>query len=152
MKNKCQKIENCRFCRKNDAPGADGEGWGWATVGWGQHRGWGGNIRGSTVGVSSTTKNRPPRHKYKSPKHFELKQSWKALRVLNAHGATCLSRFWGQKVKSVRRKIGQAKNRIKKTDRTNLIATNFVWEQLIMLLLWREFWSWHRLGISKWKL
>ena len=26
--------------------------------------------------------------------------------------------------------IGQAKNRIKKTDRTNIIATNFVWEQL----------------------
>ena len=34
------------------------------------------------------------------------------------------------KVKSVGRKIGQAKNRIKKTDRTNIITTNFVWEQL----------------------
>ena len=45
------------------------------------------------------------------------------------HGG--MQRFWGQKVKSVRQKIGQAKNRIKKTDRTNIIATNFVWEQLI---------------------
>ena len=27
--------------------------------------------------------------------------------------------------------MGQAKNRIKKTNRTNIIATNFIWEQLI---------------------
>ena len=32
----------------------------------------------------------------------------------------------GRKVKCVRRKIGQAKNSIKKTDRTNIVATNFV--------------------------
>ena len=31
--------------------------------------------RGSTVGVSSTFKNRPSHHKYKSPKQFELKKS-----------------------------------------------------------------------------
>ena len=30
---------------------------------------------GSTVGVSSTSKNRPSHHKYKSPKQFELKGS-----------------------------------------------------------------------------
>ena len=30
---------------------------------------------GSTVGVSSTSKNRPSQHKYKSPKQSELKQS-----------------------------------------------------------------------------
>ena len=35
--------------------------------------------------------------------------------------------FWLHgKVKCVRRMIGQAKNRIKKTDRTNIITTNFV--------------------------
>ena len=36
-----------------------------------------GAIGGSTVGVSSTSKNRPSHHKYKyeSPKQFELKQS-----------------------------------------------------------------------------
>ena len=46
--------------------------------------------------------------------------SWKALRALIAF------HFNASWVKSVRRKIGQAKNRIKKTDRTNIIATNFV--------------------------
>ena len=48
--------------------------------------------------------------------HSELKQSW-ALPVYSV---------LGRKVKSVRRKIGQAKNHIKKTGRTNIIATNFV--------------------------
>ena len=43
---------------------------------------------GSKVGgMSSTTKNRSSHHKYKSPKQFELKQSWKALRALNARWA-----------------------------------------------------------------
>ena len=58
------------------APGADGEGgWGWETVGWGQQRGWGsGKCGGSTVGVSSTSKNRPSHHKYKSPKQLGLKE------------------------------------------------------------------------------
>ena len=49
-----------------------------------------------------------------------------------------LSRFWGRKVKSVRLKIGQAKNRIKKTDGTNIIATNFIREQLKTLYDWLE--------------
>ena len=63
------------------APGADGEG---GVVGQ-QRGGGGGGSRGvgggvavvgvSTVGVSSTSKNRPSHHKYKSPKQFELKQS-----------------------------------------------------------------------------
>ena len=35
----------------------------------------GGGGGGSTVGLSSTSKNRPSHHKYKSPKQFELKQS-----------------------------------------------------------------------------
>ena len=38
-------------------------------------------------GVSSTSKNRPSQHKYKSPKQFELKQSSKALRAPNARWA-----------------------------------------------------------------
>ena len=49
-----------------------------AVAGGGQQRsGGGGAIGGSTVGVSSTSKNRPSHHKYKyeSPKQFELKQS-----------------------------------------------------------------------------
>ena len=37
--------------------------------------------------------------------------------------------FFRTKSQSVWRKIGQAKNRIQKTDRTNIIATNFVSEQ-----------------------
>ena len=47
-------------------------GWGGATARWGV-----GAIGGATVGVSSTSKNRPSHHKYKyeSPKQFELKQS-----------------------------------------------------------------------------
>ena len=38
-----------------------------------------------------------------------------------APSATCLSRFWGRKVKSVRRKIGQAKKCIEKDHRTKNI-------------------------------
>ena len=60
-------------------PGADGEGGG--ISGWGATAWWGavgaivgGGGGGSTVGVSSTFKNRPSHHKYKSPKQFELKQ------------------------------------------------------------------------------
>ena len=45
---------------------------------------WGGG--GSAVGVS-TSKNRPSQLKYKSPKQFELKQSWKALKAINARWA-----------------------------------------------------------------
>ena len=60
--------------------------------------------------------------------------SWNRAERLQEHlmpmGTTCLSRFWGRKVKWVRRNIGQAKNRIKNTDRKNIWATNFVWEQL----------------------
>ena len=61
-----------------------GQHWGGgATAQWeGQPRSGGGNcsvggaIGGSTVGVSSTSKNRPSHHnyKYESPKQFELKQ------------------------------------------------------------------------------
>ena len=51
----------------------------WSTVGWGATArwGWGNRVEGggSTVGVSSTSKNSPSQHKYKSPKQFELKQS-----------------------------------------------------------------------------
>ena len=63
---------------------------------------------GSTVAMSSTSKNRPSHHKYKyeSPKQFELKQSRKALRALNARWALPVYPVLGRKVKSVRRKIG----------------------------------------------
>ena len=64
--------------------------WSWGGGGV-QQLGGGGNSkvggqkwRGATVGVSSTSKNAPSHHMYKSPKQFELKQSWKALRALNA--------------------------------------------------------------------
>ena len=51
-------------------------GRGWATVGWGNSAVGGGcNNGGSTVGVPSTSKNRPSQHKYKSLKQIELKQS-----------------------------------------------------------------------------
>ena len=43
---------------------------GGATTRWGAVRAIAGE--GSTVGVSSTSKNRPSHHKNKSPKHFEL--------------------------------------------------------------------------------
>ena len=55
--------------------GADGEGGDGQQWGGGQQRGGG----GSKAGVSLTSKNRPLHHKYKSPKQFELKQSWKAI-------------------------------------------------------------------------
>ena len=68
-------------------------------------------IGGSTVGVSATSKNRPSQHKYKYPKQFELKQSWKALRALNAHWALPVypvfedKKSKGSDEKSVKRKI-----------------------------------------------
>ena len=40
---------------------------------WGQHWGGGQQRGGGKRGVSSTFKNRPSHHKYKSPKQFELK-------------------------------------------------------------------------------
>ena len=98
--------------------------------GGGANSGGGGSTKGGGV---STSKNRPSHHKYKykSPRQFELKQTWKALRAHNARWALPVYPvFEDEKSKGVRRKIGQAKNRIKKTDRTNIIATNFVWEQL----------------------
>ena len=55
------------------APGADGEGGGGGNSGVGATSQWGGrgnSGRGSKVRVSSTSKNRPSHHKYKSPKHF----------------------------------------------------------------------------------
>ena len=80
-------------------------------------------------GVSSTSKNRPSHHKYKyeSPKQSELKQSLKALRALNARWALPVypvfkdEKSKASDEKSVKRKIAK-----KKTDRTNIIATNFV--------------------------
>ena len=60
--------------------------------------------------------------------------SWNRAEKLKEHlmstGRYLFIPFWGRKVKSVRGKIGQAKIRIKKTDRNNKIAANFVWEQL----------------------
>ena len=57
--------------------GADGGGGG-------NSAGDGAIVGGSTVGVSSTSKNHPSQHKFKSPNQFELKQSSTALRALNA--------------------------------------------------------------------
>ena len=85
--------------------------------------------------MSSTSKNRPSHHKYKSTKQFELKQSWKALRALNVRWVLPVnSIFVDKNSKASDEKSGQGKNRIKKTDRSNIIATNFVWEQLIKKL------------------
>ena len=78
----------------------------------------------------------PSHHTYKSPKKFlwisymetsELKGSKKTYcpRI-----TACLIRFWERKVKWVRRKISQAeKSQLKRTNRNNIIATNFIWEQ-----------------------
>ena len=66
-------------------------------------------------------------------KQFELKQSWKALRAPNAHWSlTVYTVFEDKKSKWAKRKTGQAKNRINKDHRTNIIANNFFWEQLKM--------------------
>ena len=98
--------------------GANGKGGGGQQWGGGNGvMGGGGNIGGSTVGVSSTSKNRPSHHKYKSPKQFELKQSWKALIALNARWALPVYPvFQGEKSKasdekSVERKIALEKDR-----------------------------------------
>ena len=87
----------------------------------------GGNRGGQQWGVSSTSEIRPSQQKYKSPKDFELKQSRKTLRALYSRGALPVYPVFEDKKskasdeKSVKRKIAQ-----KKTDRTNIIATNFI--------------------------
>ena len=86
--------------------GSDGERC-WQQWGGGQQRGGGGN-RGSAVGVSSTSKNRPSQHKYRSPKQFKLKRSRKALRALNPRWALPVFEDRKSKAsdeKSVKRKI-----------------------------------------------
>ena len=76
--------------------------------------------------------NNNPSYHCAAMKQFELKQSWKALRALNTHLALPVYPvFEDEKSKasdeiSVKRKIA-----LKKTDSTNIIAANFVWEQLM---------------------
>ena len=82
-----------------------------------------GNVVGVGVnsGVSSTSKNRPSHHKYKSPKQFELKQSWRNLRAFNARSALPVYPVFEDEMSKVSdKRIGQAKNRTKKRS-TGLI-------------------------------
>ena len=75
----CSSVDTGEGVYTGDPMGRGGQQWdGGATERW-----------GSKVGVSSISKNRHSQHKYKykSPKQFELKQSWKALRALNARWA-----------------------------------------------------------------
>ena len=68
----CSSVASHGGERGQIGGGGGGQYWGG-----GQQRGGGGAIGGSTVGVSSTSKNRTSHHKYKykSPKQFGLKQS-----------------------------------------------------------------------------
>ena len=110
----------CSNGAAGSAPGADGEG-GNSWVGGQQGAGeWGNSERGvkSGGGVSSTSRDRTPHLKYKSPKQFELKQSRKALRALNARWAlTVCPVFEDEKSKasdekSVKRKIEPTRSRV----------------------------------------
>ena len=137
----CSNVTERRGCTRGWWRGR-GTG---ATVGWGQQRSEGGAIGGSTVRVSSISKKRPSHNNYKSPKQFELKQSWKALRALNARWALPVYPvFVDEKSKASHEKSVKQKIALKKTNRTNIIATNFVWEQLITsnlkysLRLWKH--------------
>ena len=103
------RVFSVRFFERRDVGG----GGGGATARWGRGGGVEVIMGGATLRVSSTSTNSSSHHKYKSPIQFELKQSWKALRALNARWALpgyLFICFWGRKVKSVRRKSGQAKN------------------------------------------
>ena len=114
--------------------GNTGWGGGGSALGGGGNSG-GGVNRGEGV---STSKNRPSHHKYnfKSPKQFELKQSWKAPRALNARWVLPVYPvFEDEKSKASDEKSVKRKIALKKTDKTNIIATNFVWEQLINFIL-----------------
>ena len=69
------------------------------------------------MGGPSTSKNRPSHHKYKSPKQFELSQSWKPLRAINDRWALPVyivfadEKSNGSDEKSVKRKIALKKDR-----------------------------------------
>ena len=87
----------------------------------------GGGGGGSTVGMSSTSMNQPSRNKHKSPKQFELKYSLKALRALSARWALPdYPVFEDENSKASDEKSVKRKLALKKTDRTDIIATNFV--------------------------
>ena len=60
----------------------------------------------------------------------ETEQSWKALRALNARWDLPVIPFLRTKSKKRQTKNWSREKSYKKTDRTNIIATNFVWEQL----------------------
>ena len=93
--------------------GADGEG-----GGSGGNNAVGGGGEAIVAGVQQWGCLQPPfrpsHHTYKSPKQFELTESLKTLRALNACWALPVYPVFEDKVKRVRRKIDQAKNRIKK--------------------------------------
>ena len=110
--------------------GSDGERVGNSGLGGAKARLGVGAIGESTVGVSSTSKNRPSQHKYKYSKQFELKQSWKALRALNARWALPVYPVFEDLKRQTKNRSSEKSH---KTDRTNIIATNFVWEQLIRI-------------------
>ena len=92
---------------------------------------------GGGGGGGQTLKYRPSHHEYTFPKQFlwianlETSGLKKALRELNALWMLPVYPVFDAKFKWVRRKNGQAKNRIKmKTKWTNIHSTNFVWEHL----------------------
>ena len=66
---------------------------------------------------------------HKSLKQFELKQSWKALRELNAHWSLLVYPVYEDE-KSKASDETTVKRKSHENDRNNIIATNFVWEQL----------------------
>ena len=94
-------------------------------------RGGGEQCRASTVEGSSTSKNRSSQHKYKSPKQWveTVKQSWKALGAVNARWALPV-----YPVFEVEKSKPSSEKLHKKTDRTYVIAKNFIWEQLKKIL------------------
>ena len=76
------------------------------------------------MGVSPTSKNRPSKHKYKSPKQFELKRSWKALRTLNARCRYLfIQSLWTktQKLQTFQKRVLKLKNQ--KTNTIRFLIT-----------------------------
>ena len=118
-------FEHSHHCGGGVYPGGL-MGWWWATVGWGGNSAVEGSgaMGGSTVGVSSTSKN-------------HLKQTWKALIALNAGWALPVYPLFEDQKSTASDKNRSREKSQKKTDRT-IIAKNFVWEQLINKLYDRE--------------
>ena len=126
----CSNVGTARGGGRGFHRRVDGVGRGWQQLGGGQQRC--GGDRGSTMGCLQPL--RTALHTISISLQNNL--SWNRAETIKEHlipaGRYLFIPFLRTNSQKLQTKNRQTKNRIKKIDRTNIIATNFVWEQLII--------------------